>query len=553
MGLDLNYGNNTSAQVGVYYGKVVDVFDPEKRGRIRVRTPHFITAPIESIPWAEYCAPGNGGSADTGFYFIPNIGSQVVVAFVQGSIEYPVWMGAVPGTEGSQADTHVAHMDPLAPYDGIPIGTEELPLWEETLVNTITTIQGHRIVLDDNQPRPNQQTSDIINVRRIVVESSIGHFLRIVEDQDLNAIPKGSELPAFELGTVRPDDPERGYIRRLRLDHKAQNITLTGPDAVDDGQHELEINSVDDFISFTTSNQYKFIMDDANELIDLYTTRPSGGQNIGNQMVFNNPNRTIDIKSYQDVGGINVWDPDDADGKRIDMYMPYDTPHGQRNADIGIKHGDGSYMVAGDGMSQNGFKADWTGDRVIMWSQETGGQATGGNLVAGTPRVEVGVVDTGTGPESTRVYAGNSNHYLDIKPFEVELAHNTNRTRVYGAAQMVVESNVMVDINAPLINVNGILNMQSGSVSLYEGSTGTGPSATGTGTLSLSCSELIMMTTAGTTISHDYFKHTHTINFDSYPSSYDPTPVTTPIYGAYVSGVGSVQGKVRTSYPAPEF
>lgn len=512
----INAGDNNTPQTGVYFGEVVDVYDPDKRGRIKVRTPHYVTAPDSMIPWAEYCAPGNGGSADTGFYFIPNIGSQVIVAFVGGSVEHPVWMGATPGFQGSQSDTHVAHMNSQSPYGNY------VENWEETLVNTITTIGGHRIVLDDNYPTTSAAQG--VNVRRIVMESSVGHFMRVIEDQDQLPLAEGQERPALELGTVRPDNPEIGYIRRLRLDHKAENITLTGPDAVDDGQHEIEINSADDYISATTSRQYKLILDDANELIDLYTTRP--GAEIGNQMVFNNPNQTIDIKSYQDTSGMSILD---NGGGYIDMYMPHGVPHESRNADIGIKHADGAYMVAGSGMSQNGFKADWSGNRVVMWSGAPGGAADGGTLQGGIARVEV------FGPLA-KVYAGNESHHLDTAPGLTKL-YNSNQTEVYGAATAEISSGANVVLDAPLISISGILAYSGGGASVNSDSGGG---------LSLECSSMQMIQTAGSTIAHDYFLHVHEVDFGNpnggVPATGSTSTATTP------SG-GPVSGVVRTSYP----
>lgn len=516
----INSGDNNTLQTGVYFGEVVDVYDPDKRGRIKVRTPHYVTSPISMIPWAEYCAPGNGGSADTGFYFIPNIGSQVIVAFVGGSVEHPVWMGATPGFQGSQSDTHVAHMDRLAPYGA------SVDNWEETLVNTITTIGGHRIVLDDNYPTVGAQG---VNVRRIVMESSIGHFIRIEEDQDQTPIQEGQELPAFEIGTVRPDAPELGYIRRLRLDHKLENITLTGPDALDDGQHELEINSVEDYISFTTSRQYKFIMDDANELIDLYTTRP--GAEIGNQMVFNNPNQTIDIKSYQDTSGMSILD---QGGGHIDMYMPYGVGHESRDADIGIKHSDGAYMVAGYGMSQNGFKAHWDGTRSVMWSGAPGGQAAGGSLSGDVARHEV--------TSSQITLSGHpSTAYFQTSPSSTDVYHATS-VKVDAGTFVTVNAGTQISLNAGTIQIGGVLTYGSGIGG--GGTSSIGGSASG---LTLTCPTLTMQT-SGSTITHDYFVHVHEVNFANVSGG--PATGGAPVAPS-IAGVGTVTGLIRTSHPTP--
>lgn len=135
---------------GVHFGLVEDNKDPLKLGRLKVRTcVHFDVAniPTDSLPWAHYSGP-YGGDGTIGFYAVPPIGSQVVVAFVYGDTSYPVWLGTVWGAPDGVSDTYVSTIDEGNPYGVAPVapGAE----WDYTKYNALTTTSGHRFELDDN-------------------------------------------------------------------------------------------------------------------------------------------------------------------------------------------------------------------------------------------------------------------------------------------------------------------------------------------------------------------------------------------------------------------
>jgi hypothetical protein len=74
-----------------WLGEVVDIEDPQKIGRIKVKVyGKFDDLDNESIPWA---MPGNNisaGSADGGSFFsVPKLGSVVSIKFDNGNIYYP--------------------------------------------------------------------------------------------------------------------------------------------------------------------------------------------------------------------------------------------------------------------------------------------------------------------------------------------------------------------------------------------------------------------------------------------------------------------------------
>jgi hypothetical protein len=74
-----------------WIGEVVDVEDPQKIGRIRVKVyGKFDDIPTESIPWAY---PGNNHSSGSktggSFFSVPKVGSLVSVKFDNGNIYHP--------------------------------------------------------------------------------------------------------------------------------------------------------------------------------------------------------------------------------------------------------------------------------------------------------------------------------------------------------------------------------------------------------------------------------------------------------------------------------
>jgi hypothetical protein len=74
-----------------WIGEVVDIADPLKEGRVKVKVyGKFDQIPTEHIPWAY---PANnmtsGSSTGGGFFSVPKIGSLVAIRFDNGNIYHP--------------------------------------------------------------------------------------------------------------------------------------------------------------------------------------------------------------------------------------------------------------------------------------------------------------------------------------------------------------------------------------------------------------------------------------------------------------------------------
>ena len=89
--LDRNGRPNTGQMPGVVEALVIDNRDPAKLGRVKVQFPSLPEMP-ESW-WARLNMPMAG--RERGWMTIPEIGDEVLVAFMHGSIDHAVVVGSL--------------------------------------------------------------------------------------------------------------------------------------------------------------------------------------------------------------------------------------------------------------------------------------------------------------------------------------------------------------------------------------------------------------------------------------------------------------------------
>ncbi len=76
---------------GVVTGRVINPLDPLVLGRVQVQLP-FIDD-LDLSPWARVATPMAGIAS--GFYFLPNFGDEVLVAFEHGDVNAPYVIGGL--------------------------------------------------------------------------------------------------------------------------------------------------------------------------------------------------------------------------------------------------------------------------------------------------------------------------------------------------------------------------------------------------------------------------------------------------------------------------
>ena len=77
--------------LGVVVGIVTNNRDPDGMGRIKVRLPSL--SDIDETNWARIAVPMAG--KNRGFYFLPEIDDEVLVAFEHGNPRFPLILGAL--------------------------------------------------------------------------------------------------------------------------------------------------------------------------------------------------------------------------------------------------------------------------------------------------------------------------------------------------------------------------------------------------------------------------------------------------------------------------
>jgi uncharacterized protein involved in type VI secretion and phage assembly len=132
---------------GVHIGLVTDVADPDSMGRVQVVIP-AIDAQREAPIWARVAVPFAGNNF--GAFFIPDVGTEVLVAFTAGDASHPViignlWNGAASVPEslpGSAVDRWT-----LTGKNGTRIAIVEESASQEKV--EITTPAGNSALISD--------------------------------------------------------------------------------------------------------------------------------------------------------------------------------------------------------------------------------------------------------------------------------------------------------------------------------------------------------------------------------------------------------------------
>ena len=78
---------------GVVVGIVAKNYDKDMPGRVCVTIPTRDSSKNE-LQWARQALPSSG--SDWGYYFVPEVGDQVLLAFEGGNIEKPYVIGCLP-------------------------------------------------------------------------------------------------------------------------------------------------------------------------------------------------------------------------------------------------------------------------------------------------------------------------------------------------------------------------------------------------------------------------------------------------------------------------
>lgn len=154
---------------GGFLAQVVSLDDPDKRSRVQVKLLAFdAVAQQDSTIWARVVAPFAGD--DRGTCFLPDVGDEVFVSFVQGDARYPVVLGGLwNGAAKAPADIQsggVNRYKRIKSKNGIVVTLDDQS-GQETL--TLETPGGQKVTLKDG---PGSVTLEDSNGNSIKMESA---------------------------------------------------------------------------------------------------------------------------------------------------------------------------------------------------------------------------------------------------------------------------------------------------------------------------------------------------------------------------------------------
>lgn len=166
MGMELLVpGSGDSRFFGVTIAVVTNIKDADGLGRVKVKFP-WLSAEDES-PWARVMTPMAGG--DRGFYFLPEVDDEVLVAFEHGDMAYPYILGALWNGKDKPPEKN---------DDG------------ENNKRFIKSRSGHKITLDDTENKEQIIIEDKTGNNKITIDCETNSMMIQVE-KDLTIEAKG--------------------------------------------------------------------------------------------------------------------------------------------------------------------------------------------------------------------------------------------------------------------------------------------------------------------------------------------------------------------------
>ena len=139
---------------GVVVGIVTNVQDPDNYGRVKVKFPWMQNGAteIESY-WARIAMPSAG--KERGFYFLPEVNDEVLIAFEHGDPSTPYIVGALWNGKDAPPETNAdAHKN------------------GKTVHRIIASRLNHKIVFDDSDDKPSILIMDKTGKQSVLIDSN---------------------------------------------------------------------------------------------------------------------------------------------------------------------------------------------------------------------------------------------------------------------------------------------------------------------------------------------------------------------------------------------
>ena len=200
-----------SNRYGVEVGIVTNVQDPQKLGRIKVQLPRLPGGPESD--WARVAQPAAG--AGRGFYWLPEVGDEVLIAFELGQANRPYVIGALwNGKDKPMKDAYA----------------------DDNSIRMIQTKSGHKIVLCDKSGEEKIVIADKSGNRSITFDVKAKKFLIECKEGDI-------ELHAEKKIVFHCEDLEIKTSKTTKLDVGSNFNLKVGSDASIKADGNLKIKA----------------------------------------------------------------------------------------------------------------------------------------------------------------------------------------------------------------------------------------------------------------------------------------------------------------------
>ncbi len=163
---------------GIAIGTVSDLLDPLGQGRVKVRLPWFNEN--ESTGWARIAVPSAG--SNYGFYFIPRVDEEVLVAFEHGDIELPYVIGRLWNLQDQPPEfTPLLGKSHIRTFAGHDVVFDDI---QQSIEISTSTLQ--KITLDPLKIELSNSAGTITltldnTAQRIILQAAVGIELRATE------------------------------------------------------------------------------------------------------------------------------------------------------------------------------------------------------------------------------------------------------------------------------------------------------------------------------------------------------------------------------------
>lgn len=211
---------------GVVTAKVTSLEDPENLGRVQVMypwLPKYKDADLNSN-WARLASPMAG--PERGFFFLPEIDDEVLVAFEHGDVSYPYIVGALwnntdkpPQGEGDilAGDKKVVDQRVIRSRSGHVIVLNDKE-GEESII--IKSMAGHTFTFDDKSGSEQISVVDKTGKNSFTIDSAM-NTLTIAMEGDVEITTKG-KLTLSSMGDMTLDTKGKLNMK------SAQDVSIEG-------------------------------------------------------------------------------------------------------------------------------------------------------------------------------------------------------------------------------------------------------------------------------------------------------------------------------------